>query len=151
MNPKCDRDSIESLQSRTKSTLKGEDPVIQLLDNRMRDVFRMLVMNPLNETPQQVPTSLKTGRNFNSFLNGRRRQGRQQQQPVPTSTSALKSNDTFDSIFKKRAKQEFIKKGFAFYSNELAEASLLASRTINLVLGIHFQVIEKLFVEACRE
>lgn len=67
LNPLVSKSNIELLNNRTKVTLKGEDPVIKLLDNRMRSCFWSLVVsNPL--TLQKVPTTLKTGRNL--FLHG---------------------------------------------------------------------------------
>ena len=114
MNPSLPSSSEESLLNRSKATLNGEDPVIKLLDNRMRDIFRLLVIsNP--QKRQQAPSSLRTGRSL--------------------STGEAPNNESNDSLFKEAAKQEFTVNGFAFYSNELAEASLLASRTINLVIA----------------
>lgn len=100
----------------------------------MRGIFRsLMVTNP--KTHQQVPTSLKTGRNLSL-------------------TSHIASNSSegrFDALFKEAAKQEFVAKGFAFYSNELAEASLFACRAINLNLSIFGgEVLEQLFSIVCR-
>jgi len=123
-------DSIQSLRNRTKTTLRGDDPVIKLLDNRMKNIFRDLMMTNNLKTYQAIPTSLKTGR----------------QACIDTSISET-SIETFDLVFKNYAKTEFIAKGFAFYSNELAESSILAFKTINLVLAIYGRnIIDKLFI-----
>jgi hypothetical protein len=147
LNPSISNDSEKSLLNRTKATLRGEDPVIKLLDNRMRGIFRMLVVsNP--QTRQQVPTSIKTGRNLSFSKSGGGvgvgvRGGEH--------LSSANGDMTFNFLFKQAAKQEFISKGFGFYSNELAEASLLACRTINLVLYLYgSQLLEKIFFNVCR-
>jgi hypothetical protein len=108
--------------------------VIKLLDNRMRGIFRsLMVTNP--RTHQQVPTSLKTGRSLS----------------LDRHIASISNEGRFDALFKEAAKKEFVTKGFAFYSNELAEASLLACRAINLNLSIFGrQVLEPLFINVCR-
>lgn len=128
LNPSlAESEVLQSLLNRVKATLRGEDPVIKLLDNRMRGIFRELVVsNPKNN--QLVPTSLRTGRSL--------------------SLGQRSSDETFNSLFMRAAKKEFIAKGFAFYSSELAEASLLACRTINLVLSIYGNtLLESLFTK----
>lgn len=138
LNPTItDGELTQSLHNRTKATLKGEDPVIKLLDNRMRKIFReLLVTNPTNH--QQVPTSIRSGRALSLNRN--------------LMEESRSSDASFNSLFKKAAKQEFISKGFSFYSDELAKTSLLACRTINLILSIHGeQLLEKLFIRACRQ
>lgn len=103
----------------------------------MRDIFRTLVVcNP--QTRQQVPTNMRSGRQMSL---GRRNE---------TSRSST-DNTTFNSLLTNLATEEFIAKGFGFYAKDLAEASVLACRTINLVLNIHGAFIDKIFVNKCNE
>lgn len=138
MNPVAltNKTDQQALINRVKATLKGEDPVIRLLDNRMRDIFRTLVTtNP--QLNQQVPTTLKSGRGS-----------------VCTTTPSRRNSDSnelsLDVLFKRVAREEFVIKGFAFYSNDLAEASLLAHKTIKLILNAYgHHVLDKMFVSSC--
>lgn len=127
MNPSAitsDTDT-QALTNRAKATLRGEDPVIQLLDNRMRDIFRAQVIKD-PRLGQQLPATLRSGR---------------------VTSSKGKSDLNFDEMFKKQAKDEFVKKGFSFYSNDLAEASLLAYKTNKLILNVYGRnVLDKIFV-----
>jgi hypothetical protein len=132
LNPSLPPSAEETIMSRTRATLRGEDPVIKLLDNRMREIFRqMMVCNP--QTLEQVPTMLRTGRALSIHNNS-------------GSSSSNQNVTTYGSVFTKAAKKEFTSKGFALYANELAEASLLASRIINLSMSVYGStVLEKLF------
>ena len=67
------------------------------------------------QTCQQVPASICTGRSL-SLSN--------------------QSDESFSAVFKVATKEEVIKKGFFFYAEEFAEASLLASRIANLALSL---------------
>jgi len=133
LNPSLTNDAEDTIRNRTIATLRGEEPVIKLLDNRMRQIFHnMILFNP--STEKQVPTCLRTGR------------------MLSISTDEAKNKiDSFDTLFKQAAKREFVSKGFAFYANELAEASLLSCRTINLIVSVYgSSVLDKLFIDSCR-
>lgn len=130
----ANEDDEQILVARAKATLKGGDPVIQLLDNRMRDVFRMLVIqNSQQVVGQQMPLTMRSGRSISTSRG--------------TSASSNGNDSSFDTMFKKVARQEFVKRGFAFYSDDLAEASLLAYKTIQLILNVYGNsILEKLFI-----
>jgi hypothetical protein len=121
LNPNLFESEKEMLKSRSTLVLKNEDPVIRLLDNRMRQVFRVMVLwNP--HTKQQLPTSIRTGHGISSHSNNETKQ-------------------THGDLFKAEAKHEFISKGFSLNAEELAEATMLASRVINLALQIYMAPI----------
>ena len=121
LNPNLSESEKEILKSRSTLVLKNEDPVIRLLDNRMRQVFRVMVLwKP--HTKQQLPTSIRTGYGISSHSNDETKQ-------------------TYGDLFKAEAKHEFISKGFSLNAEELAEATMLASRVINLALQIYMTPI----------
>lgn len=85
LNPNLDIDST------TVTTMRGDDPVIQLLDNRMKNIFReMMVMD--TSSRQQVPDSIRSGR------------------AMPTSKGKSIHGENGDNYLK--ASEEFVKKGF---------------------------------------
>lgn len=129
LNPNLSESDKAMLKSRSALVLSNEDPVIQLLDNRMRQVFRSMVLwNP--HTRQQVPTSIRTGHGISS------------------SHSNHEAKQTYGDLFKAESKHEFVNKGFSFNADELAEATMLASRVINLALQIYgIPVLDKMFHE----
>ena len=121
---------MDMIRSRTAATMKGEDPVLKVLDTRMKDIFReMMLFHP--QTHQQVPVSIRTGRNL---------------------TFQTSSRTTYGTVFKKSAREEFIKKGFSVYADELAEVCLTASRVMNLSMQVYGSVlIDKMFVGIIQE
>lgn len=134
INAVANKEDELSLINRAKATLRGEDAVIQLLYNRMRDVFQFLVIQNSQLGQQQVPETMRSGR-------------------AASSSSRSNVNDSsFDVKFKKMAREEFVKKGFVFYSDDLTEASLLAYKTINLVLNTYGDsILDKIFATICSE
>lgn len=139
-NASLTTDTEESIKNRTSAVLRGEDPVLKLLDNRMRSVFRsMMLWNPQT---QVVPVRLKTGRTLTlSSVTG----GGQQQQG-----SSASEDYTYDALFQNAAKEEFRSKGFAFYATELAEVNLKSCRVINLVLDLYgASILEALVLDEC--
>ena len=134
LKPDLPKSSEETLRSRCAATMRGEDPVIKLLDGRMRVVFRELMV--FNPPPSQrgVPTSLRTGLGRNS----------------PPPSDATRGGETFSGAFKKAAKAEFVRRGFSFYAEELAETSLMALRIIQLALHVHGPTIDELLLDSCQ-
>ena len=99
----------------------------------MRGVFRKMVLwHP--STIQTVPLRLKTGRTLT----------------LGTTKNNSNGSYSYNDFFKKAAREEFVSKGFAFYSSELTEVCLLATRTINLVIDLYGStLLDKLFLELC--
>lgn len=132
-NPEFECDSVQAnmIHSRTVATMRGEDPVLRLLDNRMRKVFReMMIFRP--SKCGQVPTTLRTGR-------------------LPTASLTSVKNgesDSYEEVFQHCSKDEFIKNGFSFYAEELAEATLISHKIIRLAMHIHGDIVEQMFMEA---
>ena len=49
------------LGKKVSATMRGTDPVIKLLDNRMRNIFREMIVIDPRTVAQQAPTSMKAG------------------------------------------------------------------------------------------
>jgi len=131
LNPNLDIDSAkeDSLRTRTVTTMRGDDPVIQLLDNRMKNIFReMMVLD--TSSRQQFPDSIRSGR------------------AMPTS-KGTSIHGAYGDVYLKASKEEFVKKGFSFYADELAESTLMAHRIVNLSLYIHGSWVDKMMKDLC--
>lgn len=111
-----------SLRSRVVAVLRGQDPVIKLLDRRMQEAFVEVSIRD----NARVPTRLKTG---HLGVSG-----------MPTQDSRTE--------FQIAAEELFCNKGLSFYASELATVSALARRIVDLVLTVHQDLIETTFREA---
>lgn len=114
--------------------MKGDDPVIKLLDNRMRLVFCEMV-SWVPENNDRVPIRMSTGRPLSLQASG-------EGQP----------SKTVSSLFLATAKHKFTQRGFAFYAAELAEASLVATKVINLCFKVYGEaLLEPTFMRTLRD
>ena len=131
LNPSATSQEIDSLRSRITLVLEGNDPVLKLLDNRMRTIFRTIMMLENKKTTQTtIPDKIKAGR-------------------IPSTTMEGTSKSPHVP-FIAAARSEFVKAGFAFYATELASVSFQASKVIHLILQIHgSSLIEKLLLDEC--
>mmetsp|Transcript_7311 Transcript_7311/g.13121 ORF Transcript_7311/g.13121 Transcript_7311/m.13121 type:complete len:564 (-) Transcript_7311:112-1803(-) len=137
LNPSFLEADEESLNSRTSAVLRGEDPVIQLLDSRMRGIFRTMTMwDPSSVVA--LHRTMVTGRSLGSL-------GRQNE-------SGQGGTALFQTEFQAAAKGEFSKKGFSLYATDLAHACLMATKAINLTCLLYGSVfMDKLIIDACQE
>jgi len=123
LKPSLGSEEEKILSSRTPAVMKGDDPVIKLLDNRMRLVFcEMMSWTP--DDRDRMPTRMSTGRQL-------RVQG----------SDDGHSAKTISSQFQAAAKEKFMHRGFAFYATELAEASLTATKVINLAFVVYGETL----------
>ncbi len=134
LNPELPETCEEQIRNRCQATMRGTDPVIMLLDNRMRDIFReMIAFHPQQ---QMAPSTIRTG-----IAGG-------------TQRFALRSNDedgssSFRSLLKKEAKGKFMKRGFSFYAEKLADTVVVARGIANLALYVHGTVVDEALANAC--
>ena len=118
----------ENIRGRTKSVLQGNDPVIKLLDGRMKEIFASVARQQEN-----TPAMMRAGRATNG-----------------ASVSPNGGYDT-DRKFMDTAKQSFRERGLAFYSTSLSEAVSMAVKIADLAWTIHADsFLEKLILEACQ-
>lgn len=126
--PDLNMRQVESIVHRTKGVLKAEDPVIQLLDDRMRDCFRELVVKVPSEAPL-IPSHLQSG-----TMSAK-------SHPLPT------DKHTFIS----KASILFKTQGLTFYASDLSNAARLASRVIDLALKLYGdEFVDRMILEACQ-
>lgn len=122
------------LGKKVSATMRGTDPVIKLLDNRMRNIFReMIVTDPRTVAQkQQAPTSMKSG-----VMN-------------PGPSNKQEDSNSYRVVFKEICKNEFVKGGFSFYAEELAEAVLMAHEIMQLTLDVHGSWLDKAFCDIAK-
>jgi len=128
---------VETLKSRTKATMRGEDPVIKLLDNRMREVFRdMISWHPqMAQATSRIPAQMKAGRSLPG---------------VCASTSESSSGNIFRTQFLDEAQRKFTSKGFSMYASDLSQSCLMATKVIHLMCLLFGDMfLSKMIIEAC--
>lgn len=120
----------ETLRNQCLTVLDGTDPVLQLFDTRMRDIFDAMVLWIPSHT-DLFPPKIKSG--------------------ISISTQSSTTSKKYDG-FLNTARKELASKGFAFYAQDLAETALKAHSCIDLVwriFGDH--VLEPFLLEAFRK
>ena len=126
--PDLDVRGIEGLLHRTKKVLKVEDPVIQVLDGRMKECFRELAIQAPTETA--LPSHIQAG-------------------AVSRSQTHVISNEK--ETFLKKATALFKSRGLAFYAPDLSSAARFASRVIDLALKLYGDdLVDKMILDACQ-
>ena len=127
--PTLGQPEIEGLLHRTKNVLKAEDPVIQLLDGRMKECFRELVVQAPSEAT--LPVHMQAG------------------------AAAARSNVHVAPIekesFLKKAAALFKSRGLAFYASDLSNAALFASKVIELALKLYGDLVDGMIMDACQK
>jgi hypothetical protein len=97
-------EQLETLRGQTRSVLRGEDPVLRLLDDRMQRLFCELGVDGMEDAPIEA---MRTG------LGGSHASPQ-------------------ESPFVAKARRKFAERGLAFYASDLAEASELATKVSKL-------------------
>ena len=141
LKPNLTIEEEQVLKSRTPKVMQGTDPVLKLLDNRMRGVFcELMEWSP--EHSQTIPVHMSTG-------TGRRMVASQQ----TLSSSGSETNQTsISNLFLAEAKRRFRSKGFAFYAAELSEISLKAVKVINLAFVVYGkELLEPIMMDSLYE
>lgn len=118
-----------SLCNHVKAILCGEDPVLKLLDKRIRLFFCTMCKWYPKLPSSGIPTSMKTGTGKKSNLND---------------NLFGESRDNFMSCAKKEANRQ----GFAFFAKDLAIVSRSAWKALILMQTVHGQtVIDPILIE----
>jgi hypothetical protein len=114
--------------------LRGEDPVLKLLNGRMKECFGQLVVKLRPETAASsanvVPAALKSGR------------------PMVVDGTAAPVEQRSDP-FLKEAHQLFCSRGLAFYASDLAQAAKQAAQVIELAWKLYGDVfLDRIILDA---
>jgi hypothetical protein len=110
------------LKGRTRSVLRGDDPVIQLLDNRIKELFLAVASSEGMSFPLNSRAGIKA---------------------VPTHTK--------ESPFLQRARQKFQDRGLGLYSLDLAHGAQLATKVADLAWTLYAdEFLDKIIIDACQ-
>lgn len=123
--------SAQSLKNRSIAVLRGEDSVLKLLNNRIKEIMKDLVVHGYdNKDDVLIPPKMQTGRGGTSSTDG--------SPPV--------------SRIQNAAETVFCQRGFAVFASELATASKLAAKIIDLAIMLYFEeLLDDMVLEACNE
>jgi len=107
---------IDTLRGQTKSILKGQSPLIQLLDNRMKEVFGQLAAEEkLSNGNGGVPLNMRSG--------------------IQIATTI--TTDAPESSFVSLARVKFQQRGLTLYASQLATAAELAVKVGSLAWDLY--------------
>mmetsp|Transcript_3065 Transcript_3065/g.4820 ORF Transcript_3065/g.4820 Transcript_3065/m.4820 type:complete len:139 (-) Transcript_3065:177-593(-) len=128
----------KKLRNHAAAVIRGEDPVLKLLDLRVKLFFRSMCKQYMMKPSPNFPAAMKTGRSKN-----------------PSETlrdDALMQNQIWRDEFIDSAKREASRQGFSYFSGSLAAASRLAGKVLELMWTVHgTNVIEPLMVQICEK
>ena len=126
-NPSLSSDAEARLKNQTTSVLRAEDPVIRLLDGRMKEVFSSI----MTWKPSSASVEMQSGR----------AQG-----------SPSRSTDTSARAFLMAAKSAFCQRGLSFYASDLANVSYVAKKVADLAWKVYGEpLLDKIILEAIQE
>jgi hypothetical protein len=128
-----EEDTLLGLKNRVFAVLRGDDPVLQLLNNRIKDAMREVLVSQQDKTSNDnviTPMQMRTGH------------GSEALQAV--------SEVTDSNIGRSSSEKLFCHRGFAFFASELMHATKLAGRVIDLAIKLYWDdFLDKVVVEAC--
>lgn len=120
---------IETLRGQTQAVLRGEDPVLRLLDDRMKKLFVALAKYWIHGL-SGAPLAMQTGQSITGSM------------PTPTGSIA-------ETSFIRFARQEVCKAGLAFYSHDLAQAAQSALKVPDLAYQIYsHEFLDQMILDA---
>ncbi|MGK3740714.1 MAG: hypothetical protein ACI8RD_004207 [Bacillariaceae sp.] len=126
-------DEIATLRGQTRNVLRGQDPVIQLMNNRMKSIFLDLALNNTNDlsTTAAVPHKIQSGGQKRIDNNLTKNDDDQEDDEVPTA----------HPIFVQNAEKVFCSRGLAFFAKDLARATLLSVKIPQLACNLYDKMI----------
>jgi hypothetical protein len=126
-----DTASQEALTHRTLAVLRGQDPVLQVLDQRMKRIFLGQMEEP------SVPV-LRSGQN-------------------PTLASSLHDNAINNSngnsdhaLLQARQQALFVNQGLGLYASQLAMACKLANKILDVAWMVYEDAMDQMIRQACQ-
>ncbi|CAB9511271.1 T-complex protein 11 [Seminavis robusta] len=127
-----DEEAKQQLAGRVVAVLRGQDPVLKLLDGRTKQAVReaLLLLEEEKDTTKGHVSEMRTGRQEGSIaiISG-------DTQQAPTVVEKL-----------------FCQRGLAFSASELAMVAKLAGKVVNLAIDLYWEVLlDRLVLDACNE
>jgi len=136
-------DIIATLREMTKKVLRGQDPVIQLLNNRMKSIFLELALDENELLLLSSPTTIAAPYKMQSG-----RQKRIEGNSSSTTTTPTKEEELTDHpVFVKNAEQVFCSRGLALFATDLAHALLLSVKVPLLACDLYDKMIVDIIQE----
>lgn len=120
--------AVQLFQNHATGVLNGEDKVMRLLDNRVRNLFRTACKF---QASTGIPVSMITGHK--------------------KSDQDMNSTKPIKSAFKLALTREAVKVGFAICADELVDACYLAYKVIDLCLHLYKQDVLFPFLKSVSE
>ena len=127
----------ESLSSRVIAVLRGQDPVLKLLNTRIKETMRDVLLQKLyeksNVEAKNVPKEIKSGRDLGIKATIPKNEGKRAQ-----------AHERY------LAEKLFCQRGLAFFASELAMASRFAGIIIDLAIRLYWEdLLNKIILECC--
>jgi hypothetical protein len=125
-------DEIATLRGQTRNVLRGHDPVIQLMNNRMKSIFLELALNNTNDlsATAAVPHKIQSGR-----------QERINEDNLTKNDDEEEDIVTDHPIFVQNAEKVFCSRGLAFFAKDLARATFLSVKIPQLACNLYDKMI----------
>ena len=126
-------DEIATLRGQTRNVLRGQDPVIQLMNNRMKSIFLELALKNTNDSSAAatIPHKIQSGR-----------QKRINEDNLTKNDDEEEEDKVTDHpIFVQNAEKVFCSRGLAFFAKDLARATLLSVKIPQLACNLYDKMI----------
>ncbi|OEU10005.1 hypothetical protein FRACYDRAFT_263918 [Fragilariopsis cylindrus CCMP1102] len=126
-------DEIATLRGQTRNVLRGQDPVIQLMNNRMKSIFLELALKNTNDSSAAatIPHKIQSGR-----------QKRINEDNLTENDDEEEEDKVTDHpIFVQNAEKVFCSRGLAFFAKDLARATLLSVKIPQLACNLYDKMI----------
>ena len=128
---------LDSLHSRTIAVLRGKDPVLQLLNNRVKVAVRDILVQRMNHKKNgAAPLEMRTG------LAGR---------PSP---SSMKNDQQSQTCFESKDVVEKLlcQRGLGFFAPEIALVAKNAGKIVDLAIGLYWDdLLDKIILDSCQQ
>mmetsp|Transcript_44541 Transcript_44541/g.53896 ORF Transcript_44541/g.53896 Transcript_44541/m.53896 type:complete len:554 (+) Transcript_44541:117-1778(+) len=120
--------TTSTILNRSAAILQYVDPVVKLLDSRMRRFFQIMIIYQFdNSNIPVVPNSLRSGRSQDA------------------STRVTQISSPQKEMFVAAAESDARKLGFSFYAHDIAVAAYQVWKIGTLLVGVHWDMLEGLF------
>ena len=139
---------LESLKYRTIAVLRGEDPVLQLLNTRIKEAVRDIVVQRMHHPKENnafVPIeSMATGVGSSVAM-----RQRHDQQPAASGGDSSRQNQLRPHT---NVEKLLCQRGLSFFASELALMSKHAANIVELAIHIYWDdLLNKMVLDCCQQ